>query len=78
MKNEKCPWKIDICWLIEKILVYCMTKYVLSMPIKFEVDLLIFSWVMTAAIFENVVSRKMRLKLLLIFFSLIKTFCVWL
>ena len=65
-KTKEIPFialQIKIYWRIKKILVYCMTKHVLNMPIKFKVGSLIFSRVMTAAIFENVVSRKMRLKL---------------
>ena len=55
--------QIDICWRIDKIVVCCMTKHVLSMPIKFEVDSLIFLRIITAAIFENAVSKKMCFKL---------------
>ena len=39
------------------ILVHCMTKHELSMPIKFKVRSL------TVEIFANVVSKEMRLKL---------------
>ena len=55
--------KIDICWQIKQIPLHYMRKHILSMRIKFEVDSLICSRVSTAAIFETVVSRKMRLKL---------------
>ena len=40
----KCPFfamQIDICERIEKITIHFMTKHVLIMPIKFEVDSLI-------------------------------------
>ena len=44
--------QIDIYQWIEKILVHCMTTHELSIyiPIKFEIDSLIYSPVMTAAL----------------------------
>ena len=54
--------QFDICLRIKKIVVHCMTKYVLSMPIKFKDNSLIYSLVMTTTNFKKV-SRKMRLKL---------------
>ena len=71
--------QIDIFWRIENILVYCKIKHVLSMPV--EVDSLICSQVMIAVIFENAVTRKMRLKFNYWFFFLfffMNTFRIWL
>ena len=70
-KFHYAVWQLLLYYYREfrsKIVSVYMTKNVLSMPIKFVVDSLICSRVMTAVIFENIVSRKFHLKLLLLIF----------